>query len=188
MHARAYRPSHYNGLGGGSGVAESWPSVWVEHVESSGAGDAAEVGALLSVRVERGALGLDECRLGCLCSARCQRRRRPGQARRRHRRLLFGLPRFCVTPPPAGFGHEPPASPSGGLRLRAASAGVQRRRDGDRAGAANSGAEPARAATRLRLPGLRLASCPGTAPADRGRCWPACGAARCPPATTARLR
>jgi hypothetical protein len=46
----AYRPSHYNGLGGGSGVAESWPSVRVEHVESSGAGDAAEVGALLSVR------------------------------------------------------------------------------------------------------------------------------------------
>jgi len=50
MHARAYRPSHYNGLGGGSGVAESWPCVRVEHVESSGAGDAAEVGALLSVR------------------------------------------------------------------------------------------------------------------------------------------
>jgi starch phosphorylase len=50
MHARAYRPSHYNGLGGGSGVAESWPSVRVEHVESSGAGDAAEVGAPLSVR------------------------------------------------------------------------------------------------------------------------------------------
>jgi starch phosphorylase len=50
MHARAYRPSHYNGLGGGSGVAESWPSVRVEHVDSSGAGDAAEVGALLSVR------------------------------------------------------------------------------------------------------------------------------------------
>ena len=50
MHARAYRPSQYNGLGGGSGVAESWPSVRVEHVESSGAGVAAEVGALLSVR------------------------------------------------------------------------------------------------------------------------------------------
>jgi hypothetical protein len=49
-------------------------------------------------------------------------------------------------------------------------------------------AEPARAAARLRLPGLRPASCPGTTPADRGRCWPACGAARCPPAATARLR
>ena len=29
---------------------------------------------------------------------------------------------------------------------------------------------------------------PGTAPADRGRCWPACSAARCPPAKTACLR
>ena len=29
---------------------ESWPSVRVEHVESSGVGDAAGVGALLSVR------------------------------------------------------------------------------------------------------------------------------------------
>jgi chromosomal replication initiation ATPase DnaA len=40
MHARAYRPSQYNGLGGGSGVVESWRSVQVEHVESSGVGDA----------------------------------------------------------------------------------------------------------------------------------------------------
>jgi hypothetical protein len=48
MRGRIDRPST-NGLGGGSGV-ESWPSVRVEHVESSGVGDAAEVGALLSVR------------------------------------------------------------------------------------------------------------------------------------------
>jgi starch phosphorylase len=31
-------------------VKTGWPSVRVEHVESSGVGDAAEVGALLSVR------------------------------------------------------------------------------------------------------------------------------------------
>jgi starch phosphorylase len=31
-------------------VKTGWPGVWVEHVESSGVGDAAEVGALLSVR------------------------------------------------------------------------------------------------------------------------------------------
>jgi hypothetical protein len=49
MRGRIDRPST-NGLGGGSGVAESWPSVRVDHIESPGAGDAAEVGALLSVR------------------------------------------------------------------------------------------------------------------------------------------
>ena len=49
MRGRIDRPST-NGLGGDSGVVESWPSVRVEHVESSGVGDAAEVGALLSVR------------------------------------------------------------------------------------------------------------------------------------------
>ena len=39
MRGRIDRPST-NGLGGGSGVVESWPSVQVEHVESSGVGDA----------------------------------------------------------------------------------------------------------------------------------------------------
>ena len=32
-------------------VKTGWPSVRVEHVESSGVGDAAKVGALLSVRI-----------------------------------------------------------------------------------------------------------------------------------------
>jgi starch phosphorylase len=49
MRGRIDRPST-NCLGGDSGVVESWPSVRVEHVEFSGVGDAAEVGALLSVR------------------------------------------------------------------------------------------------------------------------------------------
>ena len=49
MRGRIDRPST-NCLGGDLGVVESWPSVRVEHVESSGVGDAAEVGALLSVR------------------------------------------------------------------------------------------------------------------------------------------
>ena len=48
------------------------------------------------------------------------------------------LPQFGVSPLPAGFDHESPVSPSGGLHLRAASAGVQCRPDGDRAGAASS--------------------------------------------------
>ena len=48
------------------------------------------------------------------------------------------LPQFGVTPLPAGFDHESPVSPSGGLRLRTASAGVQCRPGGDRAGAASS--------------------------------------------------
>jgi hypothetical protein len=47
MHARAYRPCQYKLAGRRLG---SGPSVRVEHVESSGVGDAAEVGALLSVR------------------------------------------------------------------------------------------------------------------------------------------
>jgi glycogen phosphorylase len=50
MHARAFDRPRTNCLGGDSGVVESWPSVRVEHVEFSGVGDAAEVGALLSMR------------------------------------------------------------------------------------------------------------------------------------------
>jgi hypothetical protein len=46
----AYRPSHYKRPGRRLGRRESWPSVRVEHVEFSGVGDAAEVGALLSVQ------------------------------------------------------------------------------------------------------------------------------------------